>query len=90
MFDDGSNNQWSGSPDGAVNERNDMRTKLKLKRISLNISQGEMAKRLGLTKQAYYKFEKGTTFGKMETWENIQTILGFSDDEMWEIIKGER
>lgn len=88
MFDDGSNNQWSGSPDGAVNERNDMRKKLKLARVAKDIGTEEMSKRLGITRQAYYLIERGISYPKLEVWKKIQNILGLADEEMWEIIKG--
>lgn len=64
-----------------------MRKKLKLARVAKDIKASEMSKMLGITRQSYYKIERGTSFPKLEVWEQIQGILGFADDEMWGVIR---
>ena len=49
----------------------------------------EMAEKIGISKQAYYKIENGISNAKLEVWKKIQDILGLRNEEMWEIIKGE-
>lgn len=65
------------------------RMKLKTRRIVLGIGFCEMAEKIGISNQAYYKIENGISNAKLEVWKKIQNILGLRDEEMWEIIKGE-
>ena len=63
------------------------RKKLKIRRIVLGIGFCEMAKKIGISTQAYYKIENGISCPKLEVWKKIQDILELRDEEMWEIIK---
>ena len=65
------------------------RMELKMRRIALGIGFCEMAGKIGISKQAYYKIENGISTAKLEVWKKIQDILGLRNEEMWEIIKGE-
>jgi DNA-binding XRE family transcriptional regulator len=65
------------------------RMKLKMRRISLGVGFCEMAEKIEISKQAYYKIENGISNAKLEVWKKIQSTLNLADEEMWSIIKGE-
>lgn len=52
-----------------------------------DLTQEEMAKRIGISKAAYCNIERGVRFGSVATWEKIQTLFNLTDDEVWKLIK---
>lgn len=52
-----------------------------------DLTQEEMAKRIGISKAAYCNIERGVRFGSVVTWEKIQTLFNLTDDEVWKLIK---
>lgn len=51
------------------------------------LSQEEMAKRIGITKSAYCNIERGQRFGSVKTWLKIQSLFKLTDAEVWRLIK---
>lgn len=51
-------------------------TKLKDKRLELGLKQVEIANRLGITKQSYFAWERGTSTPTKENLDNLEKILG--------------
>lgn len=51
-------------------------TKLKDKRLELGLKQVEIANRLGITKQSYFAWERGTSTPTKENLGNLEKILG--------------
>ena len=51
------------------------------------LSQEEMAKRIGITKSAYCLIERGQRFGSFKTWLKIQSLFNLTDAEVWRLIK---
>ena len=52
-----------------------------------NLTQEEMAQRIGISNTAYSLIEKGKRYGSTETWMRIQDEFGLSDAEIWRLIK---
>ena len=52
-----------------------------------DLTQDEIAKRIGISKAAYCNIERGIRFGSVATWEKIQTLFNLTDDEVWKLIK---
>ena len=51
------------------------------------LSQEEMAKRIGISNAAYCNIERGQRFGSFRTWLKIQKLFDLTDAETWKLIK---
>jgi transcriptional regulator with XRE-family HTH domain len=58
-------------------------------RFSHNLSQLELGKKLGYTRQYIARVESGASEGKRTFWEDIQTFFNIPDNLMWKIYKGD-
>ena len=67
-----------------------VRMKLKLFRISKNLSHQEMADLIGVTRSTYAMVERGQRRGSAEMWIAFKNAFNVSDAEMWAFMqKGE-
>lgn len=63
-----------------------MRISLKAARINANLTQAEMARRLGVGKKTVGSWESGKTKPKLDKVEPICSLLGVGyDDIMWNV-----
>ncbi len=51
------------------------------------LTQEEMARRIGISKGAYSLIEQGKRVGSIKTWVKIQELFGLSDNEVWVLQK---
>lgn len=66
-----------------------MRLGLKLLRVKLNLTQEEMAAKLGVNRGTYIAIENGRRDGRLAFWETLQKVFDIPDADMWELIKHE-
>lgn len=59
------------------------RMKLKLLRVANDLTQREMAEKIGVPRETYVCIENRTRNGKPEFWDKFQCAFGIPDDEMW-------
>lgn len=59
-----------------------MRTKLKVLRVKEDLTQDEMAKKLGVSRQTYQAIESGERRGSDIFWNNVQTTFEIPESEM--------
>ena len=50
-----------------------------------DISQKEMAKKIGISCGAYSLIERGKRVGSRSTWLKIQRLFNLKDDEVWKL-----
>ena len=66
-----------------------MRKNLKLFRVSCDLSQGEMAEKIGCTRGGYQAIESGLREGRQKFWDKLQKAFDIPDAEMWSLKKNE-
>lgn len=66
------------------------RTNLKVLRVRNNLSQQEMAERLGCTRATYQAVENGQRTGSQRFWTAVHDKFMIPDCEMWELMKDEQ
>lgn len=59
-----------------------MRTELKVLRVRQNLTQREMAARLGITTANYCLIENGRSGGSRSTWDKLKRAFGLSASEL--------
>lgn len=59
-------------------------------RVKHDLSQQEMADKLGVARQTYGDIENGNASGSMKFWEAFQVEFSIPDAEMWELMKLEQ
>lgn len=59
---------------------------LKMLRLKNGLSQEEMARKLGMSRQNYGLIETGKAPGNIRFWSNLQKTFGLSGAEMWSVI----
>ena len=62
-----------------------MRTELKVLRIKSNLTQKELAEKLGVSYPTYNLIEQGKRKGSTEFWANLQKAFNLTDAEMWQL-----
>ena len=68
-----------------------MRTeKMKILRITHNMTQSDVAEKIGISLSAYNLIENCKRVGSIETWGKIQKLFSLSDKEMWSLMKDEK
>ena len=68
-----------------------MRTeKMKILRITHNMTQSDVAEKIGISLSLYNLIENGKRVGSIETWKKIQKLFCLSDKEMWSLMKDEK
>ena len=66
-----------------------MRKNLKILRVSNNLSQIQMAERLGCARSTYQDTESGRRDARWEFWETLQKEFNLSGEEMIQMHKNE-
>lgn len=64
------------------------RIKLKQFRIGIDLTQEQMAAKLGVPKPSYIAIENGLRNGNHIFWSKFQTVFKIKDKDMWEFQKG--
>lgn len=59
---------------------------LKMLRLKNGLSQEEMARKLGMSRQNYGLIETGKAPGNIRFWSKLQKTFGLSGAEMWSVI----
>lgn len=62
-----------------------MRTKLKVFRVLHNMSQQQMAAKLGYERAYYGHIERGAQKGSAEFWARLQAAFGLADNTIEEL-----
>ena len=52
-----------------------------------NLTQQEMADKIGISKGAYSLIEQRKRIGSTKTWVNIQELFNLTDEEVWQLQK---
>lgn len=63
------------------------RTNLKLFRVAHNLSQAEMAAKIGYTRASYTAIEAGKREGRDAFWNALQKAFNIDDADMWALKK---
>lgn len=66
-----------------------MRTNLKVFRVRLKLTQGEMAAKIGVSRVVYANVERGRNKGKEKFWNNLQKAFNVPDEEMYALMRVE-
>ena len=64
-----------------------MRLKLKTFRVSQNLTQDEMAAKLGCSRNSYQAIESGNRQGNMKFWCSLREVFNLSD--VWGLMENE-
>lgn len=64
-------------------------TSLKLLRVRHGLTQDGMAKKLGISRQAYAKVETGGAKGNIQFWLKVQKAFDISSEGMWDLVNDE-
>ena len=65
-----------------------MRLNLKLFRVSHDLTQEEIAEKIGVSRVTYYNVESGNRGGQLDVfWKNFQEAFDIPDSEMYNIMK---
>lgn len=62
-----------------------MRTNLKVLRVKHQLTQAQLAEKLGVSYATYNLIEQGKRKGSTEFWQRIQTLFNLTDAEMWQL-----
>ena len=62
-----------------------MRTELKILRIKHQLTQAELAEKVGVSYATYNLIEQGKRKGSTEFWEKLQQVFNITDAEMWQL-----
>lgn len=62
-----------------------MRTNLKVLRVKHQLTQQQLAEKLGVSYATYNLVEQGKRKGSTEFWQRIQALFNLSDAEMWQL-----
>lgn len=65
------------------------RTALIVLRTRQQLTQDEMAERIGVTRATYSMIECGARDGRLDFWQRLQKAFNLTDAETWELIKNE-
>ena len=66
-----------------------MRKNLKIFRVQNDLSQEEIAEKIGCTRATYSAIENGTRDGRRTFWMKLQQAFNVSDEEMWALVKND-
>lgn len=66
-----------------------MRMNLKLFRVSQNLSQREMAEKVGVSRANYCSVENGKSNPYTTFWDSLQAVFNLSDSKKGELMKNE-
>lgn len=64
-----------------------MRTNLKILRVSLGLTQAEMAERIGCNRGTYANIENGKQNGGQTFWTLLQRAFDIPDCDMWQLMR---
>lgn len=62
-----------------------MRTELKVLRVKNNLTQKDIATKLGISYPTYNLIEQGKRKGSTDFWRKMQKLFNLSDAEMWQL-----
>lgn len=63
-----------------------MKTNLKIARVNCGMTQGDIAKRLGITTQTVYQWEQGKTNVSKQHWPRLASLLHLSESELESVL----
>ena len=63
------------------------RKNLKLFRVSHDLTQGQFANKVNVSRAVYSNIERGRTDANQEFWNNLQSVFSIPDAEMWKLQK---
>lgn len=66
-----------------------MRINLKVFRVQHNLTQDEIAEKIGCTRATYSAIENGIRDGRKSFWKALQYAFQIPDTEMWALQKNE-
>ena len=61
----------------------------KLRTIDNTLTQGEMAERIGVSRNYYCFVESGRTNGSLKFWSDVQKAFNVPDSEMYPLMRNE-
>lgn len=68
-------------------KKKQMRTNLKLFRVKHQLTQEEMADKIGCIRCTYAAIEGGTRNGRDFFWQSLQKAFDIPDEDMWALKK---
>ena len=67
-------------------KENTKRLKLKQLRVALDLSQGEMAASLDVSRSQYAAIENGQRYGTLKFWHKLQTTHDVPKEEVYDMM----
>lgn len=56
-------------------------------RLERELSQQEMADKLGMNRSNYAMIERGQRQGRGEMWNKLQSVFNIPDEDMWKLMQ---
>lgn len=66
-----------------------MRKNLKMLRVKHDLTQEEMAEKIGCDRGTYASIENGSRDGRLAFWQELQQAFEIPESDMWELIRNE-
>ena len=66
-----------------------MRKNLKVFRVYKDMTQTEIAEKIGCTRATYSSIESGAREGRKEFWKKLQRAFNIIDEDMWALMQNE-
>lgn len=64
-----------------------MRTELKVLRVKHNLTQKELADKVGVSNPTYNLIEQGKRKGSADFWLAIKKVFNLEDNDLWKLYK---
>lgn len=61
---------------------------LKKFRVGLDLTQAEIAAKMGVTRERYQKAESGAREVRQDFWRQLQAAFNLSDAQIWALMNG--
>lgn len=63
----------------------DKRQNLKMFRLSHDLTQEQMAEKIGVDRQRYHHIESGNRLGRFDFWQKLQVAFDLSGEDIWQM-----
>ena len=67
-----------------------MRTELKVLRVKSNLTQRELAEKLGVSYPTYNLIEQGKRKGSTDFWHNVKAFFKLEDGDLWRLYANDK
>lgn len=66
-----------------------MRKNLKIFRIERDLTQAQIAEKIGCRRATYAAIEKGVREGRRAFWNDLQAAFNIDSDAMWDLMRND-